>query len=82
MVDLNEYVAREANKVEGCTAWFWEWRFKSEALLDKRAALSCMVYVDSNLLGVINIQVIEIVRLLPFMSALILWLFEGIKKAI
>ncbi len=42
MCNLNEYVAREANKEEGCKGRFWEGRFKSQALL------SCMVYVDLN----------------------------------
>ncbi|HCG8156262.1 TPA: hypothetical protein NJ921_001454 [Vibrio parahaemolyticus] len=42
MRNLNEYVAREANKEEGCKGRFWEGRFKSQALL------SCMVYVDLN----------------------------------
>ncbi|MGV2989275.1 hypothetical protein ACE1OE_16655 [Vibrio sp. E150_011] len=42
MRNLNEYVAREANKEEGCKGRFWEGCFKSQALL------SCMTYVDLN----------------------------------
>jgi len=48
MGQLNEFIARAANKEDGVKGRFWESRFKCQALLDEAAIAACMVYVDLN----------------------------------
>ncbi|HKJ53936.1 MAG TPA: transposase [Gammaproteobacteria bacterium] len=45
---LNQPIAHQANKEDGCTGKFWESRFNSQALKSEEALLSSMVYVDLN----------------------------------
>lgn len=45
---LSESIARQANSEDGVKGHFWAGRFKSQALLDEQAVLSCMMFVDLN----------------------------------
>ena len=45
---LNEPIARQANKEDGCTGHFWQARFDSRGLYSEEAILTAMAYVDLN----------------------------------
>ena len=48
MKELNYDIACQANREDNCTGHFWESRFKSQALLDEKALVAAMAYVDLN----------------------------------
>ncbi|UJF19181.1 transposase [Vibrio sp. SS-MA-C1-2] len=48
MRELNYEIALRANKEDDCKGHFWESRFKSQALLDEKALIAAMAYVDLN----------------------------------
>ena len=48
MGHLNQTISRRANREDGCRGRFWESRFKLQAILDLKALLRTLCYVDLN----------------------------------
>lgn len=48
MGHLNQTISRRANREDGCRGRFWESRFKLQAILDVKALLRTLCYVDLN----------------------------------
>ena len=48
MRELDEYIARKANREDGCKGRFWEGRFDAKLLANPAAVLAGLVYVDLN----------------------------------
>lgn len=48
MAKVNEPLARKCNIEDGTKGHFWQKRFHSGALLDEKAIMTCMIYVDLN----------------------------------
>lgn len=59
MQNLNQYIARRANKEDGCKGHFWQERFKSQPLLDETALITCMSCLDLNPVRVKDVDSIE-----------------------
>lgn len=59
MRSLNEQIACDANKEDGCTGRFWQGRFKSQAILDEAGLLASMAYVDLNPLRAGSVELPE-----------------------
>jgi len=78
MKQLNESIARAANIEDNCKGRFWEARFKSQALLDEKALLACMVYVDLN---PVRAGIADDVKSSDFTSVQArLWQIAGVKS--
>lgn len=45
---LNEPIAQQTNKEDDCTGRFREGRYKSQALFDEKALVTCLAYFDLN----------------------------------
>jgi len=74
MQHLKQPIAWKANREDKCTGHFFEKRFYSGALLDEKAVLATMAYVDLNPVRPGSVKILKVMRIPPSTGAWHIWL--------